>query len=271
MESGQKQLAVVPITIPAIEAASCIYLSVLQVSCRFANYLGVWQDALSETPERDFYFVVFGISTVFLIGMFWRARMYIREMQAVGDALKQFKVRDTQCFSELDRRFVYETIVALYETLDSFEVHVQTVFSGQVQDVIGSAIFPSYWMLVRSICLPWLISVGSIGAAYVQEAVVGDSINWVLMNCVQWLLIFPVFLRFSWWKCTFCLHTKTKTLEFMFCVGCSITCGGSFAIMCYLLRYVFVGHLAIRAAADVLGSSFAFFMYRPRMRPLRTA
>jgi len=96
------------------------------------------------------------------MGVFYQWRRHVHFLQEVPKILCSFSAKKANCFSETDRKFVESVIIALYDSLENFDEHVQGSLASKLNGVVGTDSVPMLplGLLYRSMCIPLLVSVG---------------------------------------------------------------------------------------------------------------
>jgi len=96
------------------------------------------------------------------VGVFYQWRRHVHYLQDVPKILANFSAKKANCFSETDRKFVESVIVALYDSLEKFDEHVQGSLATKLNGVVGTESIPMLplGLLYRSMCIPLLVCVG---------------------------------------------------------------------------------------------------------------
>jgi hypothetical protein len=83
-------------------------------------------------------------------------------LKDVPKILANFSAKKANCFSETDRKFVESVIVALYDSLENFDEHVQGSLAGKLNKLVGTDSIPvlPLGLLHRAFCIPLFVSLG---------------------------------------------------------------------------------------------------------------
>lgn len=94
--------------------------------------------------------------------VFYSWRQHVKSLLAVPRILSQFSAKKANCFSETDRKFVESVIVALYDSLENFDEHVQGSMATKLNTTVGTDTVPMLpiSLLYRAFCIPMFVCVG---------------------------------------------------------------------------------------------------------------